>query len=130
MRVLLDKKYALPFSVVDALVDHFLRFSTEERELPVVWHQTLLTFVQRYKAVIDKESKKLLFKLVTIKNHYLITPEIRRELAHGKSRGEVDDMDADAGAAVGAFSKAVKAKALEENVRDMPAIPMLADDQY
>ena len=128
MRVLLDKKYALPFSVVDALVDHFLRFSTEERELPVVWHQTLLTFVQRYKAVIDKDSKKLLFKLVTIKSHYLITPEIRRELAHGKSRGEADAMDADVG--VGAFSKAVKAKALEENVRDMPAIPMLADDQY
>ena len=25
---------------------------------------------------------------------------------------------------------AAKAKALEENVRDMPAIPMLADDQY
>ena len=131
MRVLLDKKYALPFSVVDALVDHFLRFSTEERDLPVVWHQTLLTFVQRYKAVIDKDSKKLLFKLVTMKNHYLITPEIRRELAHGKSRGEKDAMDMSrSGGAMGGFSKSVKVKALEESARDMPAIPMLADDQY
>ena len=130
MRVLLDKKYALPFSVVDALVDHFLRFSVEERDLPVVWHQTLLTFVQRYKAVMDKESKTLLFKLVTIKSHYLITPEIRRELAHGKSRGEEDSMDVSDGAAMGAFSRSVKVKALEENPRDMPSIPMLADDQY
>ena len=131
MRVLIDKKYALPFSVVDALVDHFLRFSVEERELPVVWHQTLLTFVQRYKAVMDKESKKALNKLVGIKSHYLITPEIRRELAHGKSRGEENDMDADVPAAgVGAFSKSVRVKALDENMRDMPDVPMLADDQY
>ena len=130
IRVLLDKKYALPFSVVDALVDHFLRFSTEERDLPVVWHQTLLTFVQRYKTVIDKESKTLLFKLVTMKNHYLITPEIRRELAHGKSRGEGDAMETDLTAGVGGFSKSVKVKALAENIHDMPAIPMLADDAY
>ena len=32
---------------MDALVDHFLRFKTEERLLPVVWQQTLLCFVQR-----------------------------------------------------------------------------------
>ena len=32
---------------VDALVDHFMRFQTEERALPVVWHQSLLCFVQR-----------------------------------------------------------------------------------
>ena len=47
IRTLLDKKYALPYRVVDALVDHFLRFRTEERQLPVVWQQTLLCFVQR-----------------------------------------------------------------------------------
>jgi len=47
IRVLLDKKYALPYRVVDALVDHFVRFRREERTLPVVWHQALLCFVQR-----------------------------------------------------------------------------------
>lgn len=47
IRVLLDKKYALPYRVVDALVDHFLSFRKEERTLPVVWHQSLLCFVQR-----------------------------------------------------------------------------------
>ena len=30
-------------------VDHFVRFADDERAMPVVWHQTLLCFVQRYK---------------------------------------------------------------------------------
>ena len=34
--------------VVDALVDHFLSFKKEQRQLPVVWHQSLLCFVQRW----------------------------------------------------------------------------------
>ena len=32
---------------VDAVVDHFMRFMHEERTLPVVWHQSLLVFIQR-----------------------------------------------------------------------------------
>jgi len=48
LRVLLDKKYALPFRVLDSLVFHFLRFENERRKLPVLWHQALLIFVQRY----------------------------------------------------------------------------------
>lgn len=45
---MLNKKYALPHRVIDALVDHFCKFEGEERALPVIWHQSLLTFVQRY----------------------------------------------------------------------------------
>ena len=44
----MDKKYALPYRVIDSLMTHFLGFEEEERELPVVWHQSLLTFVQRW----------------------------------------------------------------------------------
>ena len=47
IRVLLDKKYALPYKVVDALVFHFLGFKKDTRELPVLWHQALLVFAQR-----------------------------------------------------------------------------------
>lgn len=47
IRVLLDKKYALPYKVVDALVYHFIRFKRDPRELPVLWHQAFLTFAQR-----------------------------------------------------------------------------------
>lgn len=46
LRIFLDKKYALPYRVVDALVHHFLKFRNEDRELPVLWHQAFLTFVQ------------------------------------------------------------------------------------
>ena len=48
IRILLDKKYALPYKVVDSLVFHFIGFKNDERELPVLWHQSLLVFVQRY----------------------------------------------------------------------------------
>ena len=48
LRIFFDKKYALPYRVVDSVVFHFIRFRSERRELPVLWHQALLTFVQRY----------------------------------------------------------------------------------
>jgi essential nuclear protein 1 len=88
IRVLLDKRYALPYRVIDALVDHFVSFSREERQLPVVWHQALLCFVQRYKAEIRKEDKDSIRALCKIQHHYLITPEVLRELEASKSRGE------------------------------------------
>jgi essential nuclear protein 1 len=53
IRVLLDKKYALPYKVVDALVFHYIRLANSSRskdgddKLPVLWHQSLLVFVQR-----------------------------------------------------------------------------------
>merc|ERR1712241_295927 len=42
IKTLLDKKYALPFRVIDALVFHFLKFERDRRVLPVLWHQALL----------------------------------------------------------------------------------------
>jgi essential nuclear protein 1 len=48
IRILLDKKYALPFKVIDSLVFHFLQFKNDEREMPVLWHQSMLVFAQRY----------------------------------------------------------------------------------
>jgi essential nuclear protein 1 len=47
IRVLLDKKYALPYKVIDSLVFHFLQFLNDPREMPVLWHQSLLVFAQR-----------------------------------------------------------------------------------
>ena len=37
--MLLNKKYSLPYVVIDALVAHFLSFVDDERELPVLWQQ-------------------------------------------------------------------------------------------
>lgn len=47
MKLLMDKKYALPYRVLDSVVAHFVRFIDDDRDLPVIWHQSLLTFVQR-----------------------------------------------------------------------------------
>ena len=142
LRVLLDKKYALPFRVVDALVDHFLRFAQETRAVPVVWHQSLLAFAQRYKGVIRAEDKQRLRKLVDQQHHYLIGPEIKRELSQGRSRGEAEnggdggDGGGDAGkeksglGGFGGFGVARKPRPAAENPRDMPEVAMLGDDDY
>lgn len=60
IRVLLDKKYALPYKVVDALVFHFLRFKRDKRELPVLWHQSFLVFAQRSVLLSRWTSKRLI----------------------------------------------------------------------
>ena len=107
IRTLLDKKYALPYRVVDACVFHFLRFATEPRDLPVLWHQSLLTFVQRYKEDISVEQKEALLELIRLKAHHDITPEIRREIVNSKCR----DLDA-------VFMNRQKVPALDDMVTD------------
>ncbi len=92
LRIFFDKKYALPYRVVDAVVFHFLKFQRETRELPVLWHQAFLTFVQRYKSHVSSEQKEALLELCKAQTHHKITPEIRRELQHAKCRDvEVDE---------------------------------------
>jgi essential nuclear protein 1 len=88
LRVLLDKKYALPYRVIDAIVFHYLGFRSEKRELPVLWFQSFLTFSQRYKQDISSDQKHALLDLCKIQVHHGITPEIQRELRHGRCRDE------------------------------------------
>ncbi|KAI5607178.1 bystin [Silurus asotus] len=90
LRLLLDKKYALPFRVLDALVAHFLTFRTEQRVLPVLWHQSLLTLVQRYKADLASEQKGALLELLKVQTHAQISAEIRRELQNAAARDQED----------------------------------------
>ncbi|KAJ1679915.1 snoRNA-binding rRNA-processing protein [Spiromyces aspiralis] len=89
IRILLDKKYALPYKVVDALVFHFIRFKTYETRLPVLWHQSFLVFVQRYKADLTPEQKEALMSVIRVQSHPSITEEIRRELVNSTCRGEM-----------------------------------------
>ena len=87
LRTLLDKKYALPYRVVDAVVFHFLRFKTDTRTLPVLWHQSLLTFVQRYKEDVSVEQKEGILELVrSYHTHHEISAEVRREIVNSKCR--------------------------------------------
>lgn len=108
IRALLDKKYALPYKVIDALVFHFLRFKGidqqdsmnvegEEKEagrtkpsearLPVLWHQSLLIFAQRHRNDVTEDQREALLDLLLVKGHSSIGPEVRRELLAGRGRG-------------------------------------------
>jgi essential nuclear protein 1 len=64
--------------------------------LPVVWHQGLLSFAQRYKNDISEEQREALLDLLLVRNHPEIGPEVRRELLAGRERvlsGRVVDGD-------------------------------------
>lgn len=63
-------------------------FERDSRELPVLWHQAFLTFVQRYKADISSEQRDALLEMLRKQTHHSITPEIRRELQNAKCRDE------------------------------------------
>lgn len=104
IRVLLQKKYALPYKVIDSLVFHFLRFRVmtasngqieptalgiHENKLPVLWHVCLLAFAQRYRNDITEDQREALLDLINGRAHKDIGPEIRRELLEGRGRGVV-----------------------------------------
>lgn len=100
IKSLLEKRYALPFQTVDALVFHFLRFkmpapgemddgSAIEGRLPVIWHQCLLAFAQRYRDEITEDQREALLDLLLVRGHKDIGPEVRRELLAGRGRGVV-----------------------------------------
>lgn len=106
IKTLLEKKYALPYQVIDALVFHFLRFRSVDPasvqsgdamtgikegdvkvKLPVIWHQSLLSFAQRYKGDITEDQREALLDLLLSHGHSAIGPEVRRELLAGRGRG-------------------------------------------
>ncbi|KAI2468922.1 Bystin-domain-containing protein [Annulohypoxylon bovei var. microspora] len=107
IKTLLEKKYALPFQVIDSLVFHFLRFrsvdpasikegdamnmsgerAATQARLPVIWHQCLLAFAQRYRNEITEDQREALLDLLLTHGHHKIGPEIRRELLAGRGRG-------------------------------------------
>lgn len=94
MKAILNKKYSLPLSAIDAVVEHFLRFSSEADDLPVLWHQCLLTLVQRYKHDLTKQQKSSILRLITVHHHHEISVEVQREISSSKrSRGDPEEED-------------------------------------
>ncbi|XP_060968294.1 bystin-like [Cannabis sativa] len=91
IKIILEKKYALTYRALDALVAHFVRFLDDTRIMPVIWHQSLLALVQKYKNELQKEDKVKLRAFLEKQNHKLITPEITRELNNSRNRVEKED---------------------------------------
>lgn len=110
IKTLLEKKYALPYQVIDALVFHFLRFRSVDpasmnpadvreaasqaadakAKLPVIWHQSLLAFAQVYKGDVTEDQREALLDLLLTHGHSGIGPEVRRELLAGRGRGTTE----------------------------------------
>jgi len=82
IKALLDKKYALPQRVVDAVAVYFNTTSngSSEEVLPVLWQQSLLIFCQRYRDNFSEEQIKLLKDVAEKQHHDLISREIVLEL--------------------------------------------------
>ncbi|KAL1243135.1 Bystin [Trichinella spiralis] len=94
LKILMEKKYTLPYIALDGIFNHFMRFINVKKTLPVLWHETLLCFVQNYKSDLSSEQREALLDLIRNQVHYMITPEIRRELHHVIPR-DIEVMEAD-----------------------------------
>ena len=116
IRVLIEKKYALPYQTIDDLVFYFMKFrvitdqsskdvmldaddtfeNSEQRkmkeapQLPVVWHKALLAFAQRYKNDITEDQRDFLMEVIRQRGHKDMGPETRRELLAGKKRQDME----------------------------------------
>eukprot|EP01130_Rhizamoeba_saxonica_P001224 TRINITY_DN11110_c0_g1_i1.p1 TRINITY_DN11110_c0_g1~~TRINITY_DN11110_c0_g1_i1.p1 ORF type:complete len:410 (+),score=105.17 TRINITY_DN11110_c0_g1_i1:44-1273(+) len=95
LRTLIEKRYALPYRVIDTLVDYFVSFKNTKGQLPVIWHKALLSFAQRYKTELTSEQKQRMKFLLRDKFHQQITDEVRRELFNSKCRDDPEEMTTD-----------------------------------
>ena len=90
----LVRRYRLDYSILcssrytELLLLYVYSFQQDKRVLPVLWHQSLLTFVQRYKEDMSSEQKSALMELLRTHTHHQITAEVRREIVHSRCRGE------------------------------------------
>lgn len=57
LSALLRKNYSFPRKVITILTEYLLKFQSYEKELPIVWHQLLLTFAKQYSSSIDEMGK-------------------------------------------------------------------------
>ncbi|KRX98033.1 Sodium-dependent acetylcholine transporter, partial [Trichinella pseudospiralis] len=64
LKVLMEKKYTLPYIALDGIFNHFMRFINVKKTLPVLWHETLLCFVQNYKSDLSSEQREALLDLI------------------------------------------------------------------
>ena len=83
IRLLLVKRYALPKEVKECLVNFFMEYyNFDKNKLPVLFHQTLLCFVQHYKLDLTDDEKMKLKDLNNKIGHHLIQSEINKELSY------------------------------------------------
>ncbi|KAL7674002.1 hypothetical protein ACOME3_000286 [Neoechinorhynchus agilis] len=97
IRVLLEKRYNLPYKVVNAVFDHFMRFAMLDNcegkqpyRMPVIFHQSLLCFVRNYVKDLSHQQTQMIDGMVrgtyNLVPHNDIAAEIRKIIATGDDR--------------------------------------------
>jgi essential nuclear protein 1 len=102
MKVLIDKKYALPIAVIEGLLAYFYETANSDeglvdtlnprtqkttQSLPLLWHKCLLHFVERYKSAFSDEMIAVTRAILKQRPHHALTDEIRRELTGAGAAG-------------------------------------------
>lgn len=80
LRVMLSKRYTLTLRVIEALVAHFCGFVRVPGPLPVLWHQALLVFAQRYGPSTTQAQRDALKPVLATHVHRAITAEVHTAL--------------------------------------------------
>jgi essential nuclear protein 1 len=82
LNALINKRYALPYRVIDAVVFHFIRLASAHAKdpLPSLWHRCLFSFVDFYHKDISSEQKESLDFSLSLQWHSGLSPKIRRML--------------------------------------------------
>ena len=133
LRVLLDKKYALPFPR-GGRARRSLSALPARRAVARWCGTSRCCAAQRYKAVIRAEDKVRLRRLVD-QQHLMIGPEIKRELSQGgagarRSRLRRRRRREARSEKTAESARRSSPKPAAENPRDMPEVAMLGDDDY
>ncbi|ELP84002.1 bystin, putative [Entamoeba invadens IP1] len=84
LKTLLDKKYSLPYAALDAVAAFYARFTDSTEQLPVMWHQGLLVFVQRYGKDLKQPQVNKLIEVCKVQKHHAITQVVMIELQKKK----------------------------------------------
>ena len=85
---MVSRGQALAIQAIDAILNYFLRFDQVDDKLPLLWHQALLDFVQRYGVELLYEQRDHLEMLLQKHKHDKITPEILKFLNENPPREE------------------------------------------
>lgn len=89
VQALLAKRYALPAAAVDVVGArlHSAMKLPPRPPLPLLWHQTFLTFAKGYAGQLSQPQIVALQAVVDKHTHHLLTSEIRSALAHPTDAG-------------------------------------------
>ena len=80
IKILLMKKYAIPNQVKENFINFFCDYENFKYDIPVMFHQCFLLFVQRYKNDLNVNEREKLKKKKKKIGHHLIAEEINKEL--------------------------------------------------